>query len=285
MDGGGSAGWLLDPLRPSASSFQASAPPAGILPSVHRGSRLNPGSSKPSSEGGSTSSPTVSGFLQPSLPRPEGFGVLDPHHRSVDPEQIHHLVTLSHGGSSVNPEFHPPRRMGSLSRPAGHFPSGPSASRFAPLSSLRDAKKVVKVQGPLIRSVNHAPSLHEDSAPSVRHPPQVRSKISPFPDRLAHPGLSSHRLLSVKEQTPTNLGCSSPALGESPSFSHSSDRHLKESFSQTELIEEVQVHSHSSVLTSERIVPGTIWNCCPTFPSHCQVEDIFQDSPTSTGSL
>ena len=50
-------------------------------------------------------------------------------------------------------------------------------------------------------------------------------------------------------------GCSSPALGGSPSLSHP-NRHLKESSSQTEVIEEVQVHSHSSVLTSERIVPG-----------------------------
>ena len=256
LDGGGSAGWLSDPLRPLVSSFQASSSPAGVLPSVHRGSRLNPGASRPSSEGGSTSSPTVSGFLQPSLPRPEGFGVMGPHHRSVDPEHLRCLVTLPHGGSSVNPEFHPLRRMGTLSRPAGHVPSGPVASPFASLSSLRDAQKIVQVQGPLIRSVDRTRSLHEDSGPGVRHPPQVRSKISPSPDRLAHLGLSSRRLLSVKEQTPTNLGCSSPTRGESPSSSRSSDRHLKESSSQTELIEEVQVHSHSSVLTSERMVPG-----------------------------
>ena len=120
MGGGGSAGWLSDPLRPSTSSFQASAPPAGVLPSVHRGSRLDPGTSKPSLEGGSTSSPKVSGFLQPSLPRLECSGVLDTHHRSVDPEPIHHLVTLSHGDSSVSPEFHPPGHLDSLSRPAGH---------------------------------------------------------------------------------------------------------------------------------------------------------------------
>ena len=183
--------------------------------------------------------------------------MLDTHRRSVDPEPIHHLVTLSHGDSLVNPEFHPPGRMDSLSRPAGHFPSGSSASRFASLSSLRDARDVVTVQGPLLRSVNRAPGLHEDYGPSVRHPPQVRGKISPLPGRLAHPGLSSHRLLSVKGQTPINLECSSPALGESPSFSHSSDRHLKESSSQTEVIEEVQVHSHSAVLTSERIFPGS----------------------------
>ena len=104
LGSGGTAGWLSDPLRPSTSSFRASALPAGVLPSVHQGSRLNPGASKPSSEGGSRASPTVSGFLQPSLPRPEGFGVVAPHHRSVDPERIHHLVTLPHGDSSVSPD-------------------------------------------------------------------------------------------------------------------------------------------------------------------------------------
>ena len=38
---GGSAGRLSDPLRPSASSIRASSLPAGVLPSVHQGSRLN----------------------------------------------------------------------------------------------------------------------------------------------------------------------------------------------------------------------------------------------------
>ena len=108
MGSRGTAGWLSDPLRPSTSSIRASALPAGVLPSVHQGSRLNPGTLKPSSEGGSRASPSVSGFLQPPLPRPEGFGVVAPHHRSVDPERIHHLGTLPHGDSSVNPEFHPP---------------------------------------------------------------------------------------------------------------------------------------------------------------------------------
>ena len=291
-------------------------------------------------KGGSKSSPTVSGFLQPSLPRPEGFGVVAPHHRSVDPERLHHLVTLSHGDSSVNPEFHPPRRLDSLPGPAGHLPSGSSASRFASLSSLRDGREVITVQGPLLRSFNRAPGLHEDYGPSVRHPPQVRGQVTPLPGRLAHPGLSRNRLLSVKGQAPIELegsplsgessrpssapvhhevvqchlgrsmlphsgdrvgvgpspggsrsagpqvtssdrsvcnlpdseassvfftslrsagsgdGCSSPALGRSPSLCLSSDRHLKESSSQTEIIEELRVHSHSSVLTSERIVPG-----------------------------
>ena len=76
LGSGGSAGWLSDPLRPSTSSIRAPSLPAGILPTVHQGSRLNPGASKPSSEGGSRTSPSVSGFLQPSIPRPEGFGVV-----------------------------------------------------------------------------------------------------------------------------------------------------------------------------------------------------------------
>ena len=63
LGSGGSAGRLSDPLRPSTSSVQASTLPAGVLPSVHQGSRLNPGASEPSSEGGSRTSPSVSGFL------------------------------------------------------------------------------------------------------------------------------------------------------------------------------------------------------------------------------
>ena len=93
LGSGGSAGWLSDPLRPSTSSIRASSLPAGVLPTVHQGSRLNPGASDPSSEGGSRTRPSVSGFLQPSIPRPEGFGVVAPHHRSVDPERLHHLRT------------------------------------------------------------------------------------------------------------------------------------------------------------------------------------------------
>ena len=56
-------------------------------------------------------------------------------------------------------------------------------------------------------------------------------------------------------------GCSSPALGRSPSLCLSSDRHHKESSSQTEVLEELRVDSHSSVLASEGLVPrssGTI---------------------------
>ena len=56
-------------------------------------------------------------------------------------------------------------------------------------------------------------------------------------------------------------GCSSLALGRSPSLCLSSDRHHKESSSQTEVLEELRVDSHSSVLASEGLVPrssGTI---------------------------
>ena len=88
LGGGGSAGWLSDPLRPSTSSIRAPSLAASVLPTVHQGSRLNPGASDPSSEGGSRTSPSVSGFLQPPIPRPEGFGVVAPHHRSVDPEGL-----------------------------------------------------------------------------------------------------------------------------------------------------------------------------------------------------
>ena len=51
-------------------------------------------------------------------------------------------------------------------------------------------------------------------------------------------------------------GRSSPALGQSPSLCFSSDRHHKESSCQTEVLEELRVDSHRSVLASEGMVPG-----------------------------
>ena len=137
MGSGGTAGWLSDPLRPSASSIRVPNLPAGVLPTLHQGSRLKPGASRPSSEGGSRTSPSVSGFLQPSFPRQEGFGVLAPHHRFVDPERLRHLVTLPHGDSSVSPELHSSRRLDDLPGPARCVSSGSSSSRFASFSSLR----------------------------------------------------------------------------------------------------------------------------------------------------
>ena len=67
--------------------------------------------------------------------------------------------------------------------------------------------------------------------------------------------------------------CSSPALGRSPSLCFSSDRHHKESFCQTEVLEELRVDSS---LRSGLRGNGsqTFWNCYQTFPSHCQVEKI-----------
>ena len=52
LGSGGSAGRLPDPLRPSPSSIRVSSLSAGVLPALHQGSRLKPGTSKPSSEGG-----------------------------------------------------------------------------------------------------------------------------------------------------------------------------------------------------------------------------------------
>ena len=51
-------------------------------------------------------------------------------------------------------------------------------------------------------------------------------------------------------------GRSSPALGQSPGLCLSSDRHHKESSCQTEVLEELRVDSHRSILASEGMVPG-----------------------------
>ena len=128
-----------------------------------------------------------------------------PHHRSVDPERLHHLGTLPHGDSSVSPEFHPPRRLDDLPGSARRLSSGSSASRFASFPSLRGSRKDLPVQGPLFRSYDCASSLHEDYGTSVRHPPQARGQDASLPGRLVHPGLYGNRLHSVKGQVPSSL--------------------------------------------------------------------------------
>ena len=205
LGGGGSAGRLSDPFRPSTSSVRASTLPAGVLPTVHQGSRLNPGASEPSSEGGSRTSPSVSGFLQPSIPRLEGFGVVAPHHRPVDPERLCHLVSLPYGDSTVRPSFHPSGRLECFPGPTGHLPAGSCSSRFASSSSLRGRGKDVPIQGPLFQSHNRAPSLHENYGSSFRHPPQVWGQDASLPGRLAHPGLFGARLFIVEGQAPDSM--------------------------------------------------------------------------------
>ena len=134
--------WVVEALRVGYRIPFDRPPPLSERPlSLPAYSPHSSGASRPSSEGGSRTNPSVSRFLQPSLPRQEGFGVLAPHHRFVDPERLHHLVTLPHGDSSVSPEFHPSRRLYDLPGPARRSSSGSSSSRFASFSSLRGRRK------------------------------------------------------------------------------------------------------------------------------------------------
>ena len=205
LGSGGTAVWLSDPLRPSTSSIRASALPAGVLPTLHKGSRLKPGASKPSSEGGSRTSPTVSGFLHPPLPRQEGFGVLAPHHRPVDPERVHHLVTLPH---------ETPRSVLNSIRPGDWMISLDLQDAYLQVPVHHDSHRYLRfvVDGKTFQfrvlcfGLTTAPlSLHEDYGTSVRHPPQARGQDASLPGRLAHPGLFKDRLSSVEGQAPISL--------------------------------------------------------------------------------
>ena len=118
-----------------------------------------------SKRGQSDQPPQVSWFLQPSLPHPEGFGVVASHHRTVDPERLRHLVSLPHGNSTVSPSLHPSRRLDVLPGPAGCLPAGSCSSRFASLPSIGGARTGVPVQGPLFRSDDRAPSFPRVMAP------------------------------------------------------------------------------------------------------------------------
>ena len=97
---------------------------------------------------------------------------------------------------------------------------------------------------------------------------RVRMDPSPGGSRSAGPQVASYDrslrnlldseasslLLSSLRSTGGRDGCPFPALGRSSSIRLSSDRHHKESASQTEVIEELRVDSHSSVLASEGLV-------------------------------
>ena len=71
--------------------------------------------------------------------------------------------------------------------------------------SLRGRRKDVPVQGPLFRSHNRAPSLHENYVSGFRHPPQVWGQDASVPGRMAHPGLFGARLFTVEGQAPDNM--------------------------------------------------------------------------------
>ena len=84
--------------------------------------------------------------------------------------------------------------------------------------------------------------------------PQMASgdrSLCDLPDREA-----SGVFLSGLRSTGSGNECSPPALGRSPSLRLSSDRHHKESSCQTEVLKELRVDSHRSVLASEGMVPG-----------------------------
>ena len=116
---------------------------------------------------------------------------------------------------------------------------------------------------------------HRGRSESPQSGDRVRVDPSPGSSRSAGPQMASSDrslrdftdckassvLLASLRSAGSGDGCSSPVLGRSPSLRLSSDRHHKESASQTEVLEELRVDSHSSVLASEGLVPrssGTI---------------------------
>ena len=169
--------------RPPLSERPLSLP--AYSPQSIKGVALNQELQDILQKGAVVPAPRVSWFLQPSVPRPEGFGVVVSHHRSVVPERLRHLVSLPHGNSTVSPSVHPSRRLDDLPGSAGRLPAGSCSSQFASLPSIRGARTDIPVQGPLFRSDDRAPSLHEGYGPRFRHPPQVWGLDAPLPGRLA----------------------------------------------------------------------------------------------------
>ena len=86
----------------------------------------------------------------------------------IDLSTLNEFITSSHFHMKTPQSVLRSIRPDDLPRPAGS-----SSSRFVSVSSLRGSREVVSVQGPLLRSYDRAPSLHEDYGSSFRHPPQV----------------------------------------------------------------------------------------------------------------
>ena len=99
-------------------------------------------------------------------------------------------------------------------------------------------------------------TLHQEVVDQLVHKCSSDRSLRDFTD-----GKASSVLFASLRSAGSGDGCPSPVLGRSPSLHLSSDRHHKESASQTEVLEELRVDSHSSVLASEGLVPrssGTI---------------------------
>ena len=181
MGGGGSSVWISDPVRPQSSSVRASTLPASVLPAFHQGSRLDPGASTSSRQGGSRTSPLVSGFLQLSVPRAESLGVVAPYHRPIDPERVRHQVSLSHGNSTISASFRPSERLNDFYGPTGRLSAGSCSSRLPSFPSSHGSRQGVSVQGSVFRSDDHTPVFHKDHGSSHCHSSQVRDKDASLP--------------------------------------------------------------------------------------------------------
>ena len=146
--------WVVEALRvgyripfdrpPPLSECPVSLP--AYSPHSIRGVALNQELQNLLRKGAVEPAPQSPGFYSLSLPRQEGFGVLAPHHRSVDPESLRHLIALPHGDPSVSPELHRPGDwMISLDLQDAYL-QGSSSSRLASFSSLRAGREALPIQ-------------------------------------------------------------------------------------------------------------------------------------------
>ena len=205
MGSGGPQGRLLHPLRPSASSVGSPSLLAGVLPAVHQGSRPSPGTSTSPGQGSHRKGPSISGLLQPPVPRSEALRCLASHYRPLGLEQIRDIDSFSYGNSPVGPQFYPSGRLDDLSGLTRRVQSSSNSSRFASLSSFCGPRERLSVQGPVFWSDVSSTGLHEGHGSSFCHSPQVRSQDAPLLGRLACPSLIEKRMPTSEGQAPSDL--------------------------------------------------------------------------------
>ena len=199
LGGGGSSGRLSDPFQPSTSSIRAPTLPAGVLLTVHQGSRLNPGDQHLLQKGTVEPAPQSPGFYSRLFLVQKASGSWRP---IIDLSTLNGYVTSSHfhmeTPQSVLRSIRPGDWMVSLDLqvPVHH-------------DSRRYLRFVVKGRTyqfrVLFRSDDRAPSLHEDYGSRFRHPSQVWGQDASLLGRLAHPGLFGASLFTVEGQAPDSM--------------------------------------------------------------------------------
>ena len=177
------------PLR--TSTLQGSHLPAFIPPFVHQGGGAGGGySGSCGQECGGACSSAFPRLLQPAFCCVEDLGgVLETHHRSLDPQFVRGCVSLPHGVHPVCPALRSSGGLDGLHRPQGSLPAGPCPSGLSSLPAVCGSGQCLPVLCHLLRPIHCTSGLHTGHGSCFCHSPLLGYPHEAVPRRLAGPVL------------------------------------------------------------------------------------------------